>query len=95
MEEADEGASVLRKDALDSHLLIVEAGELRVELADGRGSPIGPGGVVGEMAFLENTPRSENVVARRPSRVRRVERLELFSSFAAHPADLKALLDSI
>lgn len=94
-EEVVEGAQVLQKDALDSHLLIVEAGELRVELAVGRVAPIGPGGVVGEMAFLENTPRTENVVARRPSRVRRVERLELFSSFAAHPAELKALLDSI
>lgn len=86
---------VLRKDTLDSDLLIVEAGELRVEIADGSSVLIGPGGLVGEVGFLENTPRTANVVAQCPSRVRRIERLALLVSFSTNPAKLKVLLDAI
>lgn len=95
IEEVGEGNLVLRKGDAGAHLLLVESGALRVELGAGRSQPIGPGGVVGETAFLDNTPRSHDVVARSPSRVRRVERIELFTAFAAHPVELKALLDAI
>lgn len=94
-EEVRSGAHLLRRGAADPHLLLVEDGELTIHRAEGSSDAIHPGGVLGVDTFLEDAPAPHHVVARTPSRVRRVNRLEVFTAFASHPAELKALLDAL
>jgi CRP-like cAMP-binding protein len=76
--EAREGELVLHKGSPSRSLLLVEDGELEV-LDDALGEPvivdrIGPGGVVGEVGFLDGRPRTHDVRAFTDCRLRRITR---------------------
>lgn len=72
------GAYVLRRGEPGGDLYMVEAGEL--EVVDTRSRPeividsVGPGGLVGEMAFLDESPRAADVRAAMETRCLRWER---------------------
>jgi CRP-like cAMP-binding protein len=89
------GERLIVADAADTHLYLLESGEAEVTLGAEGDTRLGAGDLIGEMAFLENAPRRNTVIARRPTRARRIERLELVTAFASHPAELKALLEAI
>jgi pyrroloquinoline quinone (PQQ) biosynthesis protein C len=91
----DAGVTLIAKDAVETHLFLLEEGEVEVRRADGTAVPIGRGELIGEMAFLNNAPRRASVVASSPSRVRRIERLELMTALASEPDELRAVLDAI
>lgn len=95
VQTAAAGESVIRKGAAETHLFLVEDGELEVVL-DGPDRPVvGAGNLVGEMAFLDNAPRRNDVRARTDCRLRRLDRLELMTAFASDPRELRDVLDAI
>ena len=79
--EAQEGDLVLHKGSPSRSLLLVEEGALEV-LDDALGEAvivdrIGPGGVVGEVGFLDGRPRTHDVRAATDCRLRRITRERL------------------
>ena len=95
IETFEPGQPLLTKDSAGTHLYVVEDGELEVELEAGRTARLGPGELVGEMAFLENAPRRNTVLARSATQARRIDRLEIMTAFAASPTELRDLLAAI
>ncbi len=93
VEEFGAGSRVIEEGAADSHLYVIESGEVHV--LGPETIAIGAGGLVGEMAFLDNAPRRRTVVAHRVSRLRRIERLELVTALASRPEELQSLLAAI
>jgi hypothetical protein len=90
---------VIRKGDLETHLFLVEDGTLSV--SRGPAPPgdelveVGPGEIVGELAFFDNRPRMATVVARSPGRVRRFERQEILAAFGDSPMLLRELLEGL
>lgn len=79
--EAEEGDLILHKGSPSRSLLLVEEGELEI-LDEALGESvivdrIGPGGVVGEVGFLDGRPRTHDVRAGAPCRLRRITRERL------------------
>ncbi len=64
-----DGEAVFREGEAADAMYVVLEGEVDV-LYDGRViETVGPGGIVGEMALIENAPRSATAVARGPVRL--------------------------
>ncbi len=95
VEQHDRGGRLIEQGRAETHFFLVEEGEVHVLRDDAAPIVVGAGELVGEMAFLDNAPRRNDVVAVRPSRVRRIERLELMNAFATNPKELHAVLDAI
>jgi CRP/FNR family cyclic AMP-dependent transcriptional regulator len=79
--EVEEGNLILHKGSPSRSLLMVEEGELEV-VDDALGDAvivdrIGPGGVVGEVGFLDGRPRTHDVRAGADCRLRRITREKL------------------
>jgi CRP-like cAMP-binding protein len=77
----EEGDSILGKGSPSRSLILVEEGELAV-VEDSLGETvvlavIGPGGVVGEVGFVDGEVRTHDVVAAGPARLRRLTRERL------------------
>ena len=72
-----DGDQLIRQGDVSTQLYLVEKGGLSA-LTNDVSVPIGSGEVVGEMAFLDNRPRTATVLARGPVRVRAIEREQCF-----------------
>jgi pyrroloquinoline quinone (PQQ) biosynthesis protein C len=94
IETFETGETVLVKGRPDTHLFVIEEGE--VELVDGDRPPqaVGSGELVGETAFLDGAPTT-TVVARSRTRARRIDRLEIVTALAPQPAALREVLEAI
>jgi pyrroloquinoline quinone (PQQ) biosynthesis protein C len=94
VETFETGQTVLVKGRPDTHLFVIEEGE--VELVDGIRPPqaVGSGELVGETAFLDGAATT-TVVARSRTRARRIGRLEMVTALAPQPAALRELLEAI
>jgi CRP-like cAMP-binding protein len=92
------GEVLISHGACDNNLYLVEHGGLRVE-ATVNGAPVDvtltPGDVVGEMAFLDNRPRTATVIASSPSTVLGFEREATFQQLSSNPLDLNALITGL
>lgn len=76
-----EGDSILRKGSPSRSLILVEEGEVAV-VEESLGETVvlalvGPGGVVGEVGFVDGEVRTHDVVAAGPARLRRLTRERL------------------
>jgi len=84
------GDVILTKGSPSRSLLLVEAGELEiVDEAVGEAvvlATIGPGGVVGEVGFVDGRARTHNVRARSDCRLRRLTRERLLELVKDDPA---------
>jgi len=84
------GDVILTKGSPSRSLLLVEAGELEiVDEAMGEAvvlATIGPGGVVGEVGFVDGRARTHNVRARSDCRLRRLTRERLLELVKDDPA---------
>lgn len=94
VESYADGAVVIREGAAENHLFLIESGTARVADLD-REILLGPGELVGEMAFLDDAPRRRDVTATGPLQLRRIERLELATALAGQPELLRSVLDAI
>lgn len=92
------GQALISCGACDSRLYVLESGTLLVQ-TDGDGSAVpitlNPGAVVGEMAFLDNRPRTATVVASGACTVLAFEREATFQQLSATPLDLNALINAL
>lgn len=95
VEFVDEGTRLIERGRVETHLYLLEDGEVQVLFDRGAPIQVGAGEVVGEMAFLDNAPRRNHVVVTRSGRVRRIERLELLNAFASDPRELHAILEAM
>ncbi|MBL6750948.1 MAG: EAL domain-containing protein [Nevskia sp.] len=78
---------------------VVESGELEV-LTDQNGVPhcvavVGPGDLIGEMAIVDDAPRSASVIARTDARLIVIERQQVASRMAAADPVLRLLLNVV
>lgn len=76
------GGYLIRKDQVDSTLFEVEKGRLEVVAHDESGkekvvATIGPGDVLGEISFIDDSPRTVSVRATSEAQVRSWERKSL------------------
>ena len=88
--DVDAGAVVLHRAAASRSLLIIEDGEVEV-VDETLGAPrvlaiMGPGDVAGELGFVDGWPRTQDVRARTPCRLRRLTRENLVDMWATDPA---------
>ncbi len=79
------GSILITEGAQDTALDIILQGEVEVLVPTEKGflqvAVLGPGSVIGELAFLDNLPRSARVVAKTPCSALRITR-ESFQGFA-------------
>ena len=94
VQDFENGASILRSGDCDTHLFHILSGEVRVETVP-TPTTLREGDLLGEMAFLDNRPRTATAVAVGPVRVRRIERWELFLELSDHPRDIAVLLEAL
>lgn len=87
---AEPGSLLTREGAHGVEAFIVLDGEATVQV-DGRSvASVGPGAFIGEMALLDNQPRSATVYARTPMRLLCIGPRE-FNEFVSHPAVSRAV----
>lgn len=89
------GQTLIARGAVETHLYLVESGRLHVLVPGGAPIEVGPGELVGEMAFLDSAPRSGDVAVAQAARLRRIERQDLLAAFVDAPALLAELLRAI
>jgi len=92
-QRVEAGAMVIEEGAAESHLFLIEEGVVEVLDASGQSVEVlSSGDLVGEFAFIENTPRTRDVVMREGGRLRRIERGELLAALSNEP---EALADAL
>jgi pyrroloquinoline quinone (PQQ) biosynthesis protein C len=85
---------LIRKGDSDQKLYLLENGELDVEINDEIRSAF-PGDVVGEIAFLDNRPRTATVFAKTPSIVLSFDRESTVQQFISDPVGLNSLINAL
>jgi CRP-like cAMP-binding protein len=88
------GEMIIHAGDPETHLYLVLSGELKVLTSQG-GVPIGPGEVVGEMAFLDQSPRSADVQASGPAELLVIERDAVLRQFSGNPERIAELTESL
>jgi CRP-like cAMP-binding protein len=89
MRRIAEGAHVIRAGAADSNLFAVEDGHLDIVRME-EGEPVvvatvGPGDVIGEVSFIDDSPRTVSVVAGEESTIRTWNKRTLCEALAFEP----------
>ena len=64
VESFTQGQTIFEEGDLADYLYVVQEGEVDVYLQGRLVETIGPGGVIGEMALIDNEPRSATAIAR-------------------------------
>lgn len=98
LRQLHEGEVLISVGACDNHLFLLQQGQLRVEATvNGQQVEItlNAGDVVGEMAFLDNRPRTATVTSLGTSTVLAFEREHTFQQLSANPLDLNALITGL
>ena len=90
----ESGETVIHAGDPETHLYLVVSGELTVQTPQGQ-VVIGPGEVVGEMAFLDQAPRSAEVQASCPGELLMIERDAALREFSGHPEQLSELIEQL
>jgi pyrroloquinoline quinone (PQQ) biosynthesis protein C len=85
---------LIRKGDSDQKLYLLENGELNVQI-NGEIHSAFPGDVVGEIAFLDNRPRTATVTAKTPSTVLSFERQSTLQQFISDPVGLNSLINAL
>ena len=83
-----------------AHLVVVASGLVKVVLSSPQGGEVvlttlGPGGISGELAVLDGSPRSASVVAAEPTTVLLLTRATVLDMLNRYPSVLDALLRSL
>lgn len=87
--EIGEGKELIRAGANDTRLYTVEQGVLEIVGPGGRViASVGPGDVLGEVSFIDDSPRSASVRAAAPSIVRAWDKASLLDALSGEPAIL-------
>lgn len=87
--ELDEGDTLLRAGQSNQMLYLILSGKLTVHLDDPRRDPVAilePGGTVGELSVIDDSPATAFVVARAPSRILEVNESSFWDLVSASHA---------
>lgn len=96
--QLDSGEVLIAHGGFDQNLFVLESGGLRVDASlndKALSIAISPGDVVGEMAFLDNRPRTATVVATSPSTVLAFDREATFQHLSDRPLELIELINRL
>ena len=87
--ELEDGQTIIREGERDSRLYAVEQGVLEIVAPGDRViAAVGPGEVLGEVSFIDDSPRAASVRAAAPSILRAWEKRALLDALGADPATL-------
>jgi len=89
-----DGERLIQQGDVSTHLYVVETGEV-CAVTPHAPVPITSGDVVGEMAFLDNRPRTATVVCRGGATVRAIEREGCFRALSDQPLLLNELITAL
>ena len=93
-QEFETGAAIIRSGSVDNTLYVLLSGSLKVEFSE-QVIQLAVGDVVGEMAFLDNRPRTATVRADTNCSVLVLEREPTFRALSAQPLLLNALIEAL
>ncbi|PYI95822.1 MAG: cyclic nucleotide-binding protein [Verrucomicrobia bacterium] len=68
------GASLFREGEKGEKMYVLLAGEMEILLGDFVLETAGPGALIGEMALIDDSPRTASVVAKTPCRLAEIDR---------------------
>jgi CRP-like cAMP-binding protein len=83
--DVDAGTVLLHDGDVGDAMLVVIEGTLDVMVGGSVVESVGPGGIVGELALIDDAPRSAEVVASSPARVLRVDKRRFTYLVQEHP----------
>ena len=87
--ELDDGAILAKAGSRDTRLFTVEQGVIEIVAPTGRVlATVGTGDVIGEISFVDESPRLATMRAAEPSLVRAWERASLLDALKDEPATL-------
>lgn len=87
--ELEDGQILIREGELDTRLYTVEQGVLEIVAPGNRViATVGPGEVIGEVSFIDDSPRSASVRAAAPSLVRAWDKPALLGALGTDPSTL-------
>ncbi|HEU5162775.1 MAG TPA: cyclic nucleotide-binding domain-containing protein [Thermoanaerobaculia bacterium] len=87
--ELEDGQTLIREGERDSRLYAVEQGVLEIVAPGDRViAAVGPGEVLGEVSFIDDSPRSASVRAAAPSILRAWDKRTLLAALGEEPATL-------
>lgn len=89
-----DGEQLIRQDDVSTHLYVVETGAV-FAVTPSAPVPITAGDVVGEMAFLDNRPRTATVLCRGGATVRVIDRDDCFRALSDQPLLLNELITAL
>jgi CRP-like cAMP-binding protein len=90
-----EGARIIREKATGTTMYVVLEGHVGVAIGRRIVEKIGPGGVFGEMALVDNAPRAASVVARADCALLSINRAGLVGLVQADPTVGMAMMRSV
>jgi CRP-like cAMP-binding protein len=93
-QEFETGAAIIRSGSVDNTLYVLLSGSLKVEFSE-QVIQLAVGDVVGEMAFLDNRPRTATVRADTNCSLLVLEREPTFQALSAQPLLLNALIEAL
>jgi len=79
------GEKVVKQDDAASHLYIVRTGRIQIITYGTVLNNVGPSGVFGEMALIDDTPRSAAAIAMEPTEVLELSRAQFLALVQATP----------
>ena len=68
------GASLFREGEKGEKMYVLLEGEMEILLGDFVLETVGPGALIGEMALIDDSPRTASVVAKTPCRLAEIDR---------------------
>ena len=89
------GEAILEAGTPGTCMFVVTSGEALIKVGDTVLETVGKGGIVGEMAMLDDSPRSANVVAGAQCEVISIDRERCFSLFREKPVFATELMKLI
>lgn len=89
------GASIMKEGQAGMYMYIVKTGRIYIHLKDKVLEGVGPGGIFGEMALVDQSPRVANATADAYSELVAVDRAGLIEAVKSQPAFAMAMLRSV
>jgi CRP-like cAMP-binding protein len=89
------GASIMKEGQAGMYMYLVKTGRVYIHLKDKILEGVGPGGIFGEMALVDQSPRVANATADAYSELVAVDRAGLLEAVKAQPAFAMAMLRSV
>lgn len=91
-QEVAAGGPLMRQGDPGDSLYLIAEGRVRVHIGAQELATLGPGAVVGEMALLDDQPRSANVTALERVRVFKLDRLDFEMLLDTYPTMARAIM---